>query len=111
MLGNGTQLKPYIHVDDLLDAIQLGITQPANPMEVYNVAGEGATTVREMAELVKASRLRTPSLNRRVRPRLAGGMCPSLHDTSKIHSLGWKPKRNSREAVEASIKAEVEKLR
>ena len=33
------------------------------------------------------------------------------YDTSKIRSLGWKPKRNSREAVEASIKAEVEKLR
>ncbi len=113
VLGNGTQLKPYIHVDDLLDAIQLGITQPANPMEVYNVAGEGATTVREMAELVKAGLgYKDAVIEYGTSDRGWPGDVPKFaYDTSKIRSLGWKPKRNSREAVEASIKAEVEKLR
>jgi UDP-glucose 4-epimerase len=113
VLGNGTQTKPYLDVDDLLDAVLLAIERPAEPVATYNVAGEGMTSVRVIAERVREA-LGYPGATITYGKESRGwpGDVPSFsYDTTKIRALGWKPRRTSDEAVVASILAEVERCR
>ena len=113
VLGDGTQNKPYLHVDDLLDAIFLGASRPAEPLATYNVAGEGMTSVREIAEAVRElSGLKDAVIEYGKGNRGWPGDVPHFsYDTARIRSLGWKPRRSSNEAVRAAIAAEVERCR
>ena len=74
ILGDGSQSKSYIHVDDIVSAMLL-ILERADPgFDVFNVGTDEYITVREIAELVGRSaraRGRALRLHRR-RPRLEG---------------------------------------
>jgi UDP-glucose 4-epimerase len=111
--GDGTQNKPYLDVDDLLDAILLAVEVPAQPVATYNVAAEGMTSVREIAERVReALGLPGAAITYGKEPRGWPGDVPTFsYDTKKIRALGWKPRRTSNEAVMASILAEVDRCR
>ena len=113
VLGNGTQTKPYLDVDDLLDAIFLGIEADALPVATYNVAGEGMTSVREIAELVRAA-LHLPNLRIEYGDSNRGwpGDVPTFeYDTTRIRALGWVPTKSSTVAVKAAIATEVARCR
>lgn len=113
VLGNGTQTKPYLHVDDLLDAIDLALAHPASPVATYNVAGEGVTSVREIAEIVReATGLCDARIEYGSSDRGWPGDVPRFaYDTSRIRALGWRPRMSSTEAVRAAAEAEVERCR
>src|SRR5262249_4773881 len=55
VLGDGNQPKPYLYVADLVDAILLACEKSAGPLAVYHAAGIGETSVREIAEIVRAA--------------------------------------------------------
>jgi len=113
VLGDGTQTKPYLDVDDLLDAILLAVERPATPVATYNVAGEGMTSVKVIAERVREA-LGHPEAAITYGKESRGwpGDVPRFsYDTTKIRALGWNPRRTSDEAVFASISAEVERCR
>lgn len=109
VLGNGTQNKPYLDVDDLLDAIGLGVAKNDEQVDTYNVAGDGMTTVREIAEMVRTGlSLPDAKINYGSENRGWPGDVPTFaYDTSKLRALGWVPQRNSHQAVERAIAAEV----
>jgi UDP-glucose 4-epimerase len=114
VLGDGTQTKPYLDVDDLLDAIAHALAESTSlPVRTYNVAGEGMTSVREIAEMVRdALGLPEATIEYGSEPRGWPGDVPRFsYDTTKVRSLGWKPTKNSNEAVKASILAEVERCK
>lgn len=113
VLGDGTQTKPYLHVDDLLDAIGLALKTAPDPLTVYNVAGEGATSVREIAEAVRRGLgLPDAEIAYGTEPRGWPGDVPRfVYDTSRIRALGWRPKLTSTQAVEAAVADEVERCR
>ena len=99
ILVDGNQTKPYMHVDDLLSAIEIAMENHSG-FDVYNVAGTGSTTVREIAMIVSEEMNLSPSLE------FTGGKIGWKGDvpvydfnTSKIKSLGWKETLNSTEAV------------
>ncbi|MBS2025487.1 MAG: NAD-dependent epimerase/dehydratase family protein [Deltaproteobacteria bacterium] len=113
VLGDGSQDKPYLHVDDLLSAIDLAVQHPAEPVATYNIAGEGSTTVREMAETIReVLQLPEAEIVYGTGNRGWPGDVPKFeYDTRKIRALGWRPLRNSREAVRAAIEAEALKCK
>ena len=111
--GDGTQSKPYIHVDDVLDAFLLveGTHKPG--YEYFNVASEDHLTVREIADLAAAK-----MGLKDVRYEFTGGSrgwkadVPVYRlDTKKIRARGWANKRNSRQAVEASMESMIADLK
>jgi len=115
VLGDGTQTKPYLDVDDLLDAILLAVDSRHGHGSVvtYNVAGEGMTSVREIAEMVREG-LGLPGATLEYGKESRGwpGDVPRFsYDTAKIRALGWRPRLTSNEAVRASVAAEVERCR
>jgi len=109
ILGDGTQTKSYIHVDDVLDAIFIVSEKCNEKFDVFNVATDDYITVTEIAELAVAESGLDPSL---VRFECTGGdrgwkgdVPVVLFNVTKIKSLGWQAKRSSKEAVRDAIKA------
>ncbi len=112
ILGDGTQSKPYIHVEDVLSAFELLEAKQPGGYAVYNVGTPDFLTVREIADLV-CERMGL----RDVRYEFTGGArgwkadVPVYRlDTTRIRALGWTNRRNSREAVQAAVDAMLKEL-
>jgi UDP-glucose 4-epimerase len=106
ILGDGRQSKPYIHANDVVEAVLCAAKKASAPFSVFNVATEDAITVTEIAELA----VEALGLPDRPAFEYSGGRCgwpgdvPVVRlDSSRIRSLGWFPKWNSREAVRRSL--------
>ena len=114
ILGDGTQSKSYIHVDDILDAMFLADAKTAARYEVFNVATDDYITVSEIADLaIQVSGLAPGS----VRCDFTGGDrgwkgdVPVVRfDCSKIKTLGWRCRRSSSEAVRDAMAAMREEI-
>jgi UDP-glucose 4-epimerase len=106
ILGDGHQSKPYIHVSDVVEAALCAAKHASASFSVFNVATDDAVTVTEIADLaVKTLGLPAqPAFDYTGGPRGWRGDVPVVRlDSTRIRSLGWFPKRNSREAVRESL--------
>jgi len=109
IMGDGTQKKSYIHVDDVLDAISLVTEKTTVRYDVFNVATDDYITVREIADLA----VQICGLERaNVRFEFSGGdrgwkgdVPVVKFDCSKIKALGWKNRRSSAEALRHSMES------
>jgi UDP-glucose 4-epimerase len=109
ILGDGTQKKSYIHVDDVLEAIFLVAANAVKPYEVFNVATDDYVTVRQIADLAVAI---AGLQQNEVRYDFTGGDrgwkgdVPIVRfDCSKIKALGWRNRRSSAEALSDAMEA------
>jgi UDP-glucose 4-epimerase len=105
VLGDGNQTKPYLYVQDLIDAMLIARDKAQGPYNVFHAAGIGITSVREIAEIVVAA---TGSTDAQIvftgGDRGWPGDVPRFrYDTSKLQSLGWDPKRHSTDAVRYAV--------
>jgi len=109
ILGDGSQSKSYIHVEDILAAVFTAAVRCDKKFDVFNVATDDYLTVKEIADLaVVECGLNTAQ----VRYEFTGGDrgwkgdVPIVRfDVSRIHALGWQAARNSHEAVRDAIRA------
>jgi len=107
ILGDGSQSKSYVHVDDVLAAVLLVGERSTEPFAVFNVATGDYITVAEIAALAAecfglesgAVELAYGGGNRGWK-----GDVPIVRvATDRIRSLGWRNRFNSREALRASM--------
>jgi UDP-glucose 4-epimerase len=109
IMGDGTQSKSYVHVDDVVEAL-VGLFPPQGvAMEVANVATEDYLTVREIADMV-VERLGLPGVEYRFGEGSRGwkGDVPIVRfDSGRARTRGWVNSRSSREAMAASIDAMI----
>jgi len=105
ILGNGTQSKSYIHVDDVIAAMRLLAGQPWPRFDVFNVATEDYVTVRQIADLVVlALDSRDVIYTFTGGDRGWKGDVPLVRfDTHKLRAKGWRNRRTSIEALQDSI--------
>jgi len=109
ILGDGSQRKSYIHVDDVVAAILMveQTLQQAVAFDVNNVATDDYVTVNEIADIC----CEIAGLDRRaVQFVYSGGdrgwkgdVPQVLFDVGKIKRLGWQARRSSAEAIRASV--------
>ena len=115
VLGDGTQAKPYVHVEDTLDGMEFGILRAPGPVNVYNLAVDDQTSVREIADwTIEAMGIPRNGIDVQYgdSPRGRRGDVPQVKlDTRRMTALGWKPKLSSREAVRRTIAEVVEQFR
>lgn len=112
ILGDGNQIKSYLHVADLLDAIFLILHDFLNgskPVDIFNIGSLDQIRVRRIAEIVCAEMgLRDADLE------FTGGVDGGrgwkgdvrnmLLSVERLQSLGWSPKLNSEESVVLACK-------
>jgi len=116
ILGDGTQCKSYIHVDDVINAMMLVLYNFNNDVcfDVYNVATDDYITVTEIAGVAcKVAGLDPTMVNYKYTGGDRGwkGDVPKvLFNVTKIKQLGWIAERTSFQAIEASIKAMIDEI-
>jgi len=111
ILGDGTQCKSYIHVDDVVAAMLmiLSTSNVASAFDVFNVATDDYITVTEIADIACAV---SGLDSTQVQYDYSGGdrgwkgdVPKVLFDVSKIKARGWRAARSSRQAMKASLEA------
>lgn len=111
ILGDGNQLKPYIHVSDVINAIDLALLHNFNlRLNTFNLSNFDAISVNDIAEIViDVMGLKDVILEYTGGARGWKGDVPFYKlDSSKIRAvMGWNHKMNSREAIISSIRSMV----
>lgn len=110
ILGDGTQSKSYIHVDDIVSGLQYFIGRAQGPYTYYHLATEDYLTVTEIADLVaEEMHLKNVEYQYTGGDRGWKGDVPIVRfDLSKAHGDGWRAKRNARQAMRAAIQHMIE---
>jgi len=116
ILGDGTQRKSYLHVSDTVEAMLYlfkEFLKEDKIYDAYNIGSEDWITVTEIARIVS----REMGLNSEF--YFTGGVDGGrgwkgdvkimLLNIEKAKAKGWKPKMNSRKAVERTVKELLEK--
>jgi UDP-glucose 4-epimerase len=115
ILGDGTQTKSYLYVDDCINAIIKAYELSEEPVAIYNIGSEDQISVTEIAKVV----IEEMGL-KDVKLKFSGGVNGGrgwigdvknmLLDVNKLKSLGWKPELNSKEAVRRATKNLIREL-
>jgi len=105
ILGDGTQDKSYIYVDDVISAMRLIEKDHLQGFDVYNVATMESITVTEIANIT-AGILGLENVKYLYSGGDRGwkGDVPVIRlDSSKIRALGWKNKYTTKQAIYESV--------
>jgi len=105
ILGDGTQSKSYIYVDDCVDAMLFIMKKSNEKINLYNICSEDFIDVKSIADIiVKQIGLKD------VKYRFTGGRggwkgdVPKVRmDGTKLKKLGWTPKLTSKGAIEKTV--------
>lgn len=112
ILGDGSQSKSYIHVEDILEAVLLADQRCEARYDMFNVATGDYITVKEIADLARQV-CGTPEAQYELTGGDRGwkGDVPIVRfDCAKIQSLGWRCRRTSAQAVHDSMAAMREEV-
>jgi len=112
IMGDGTQSKSYVHVDDVVDALLTLFPDDGPRLDVFNIATEDYLTVREIADMV-AEHLGLSDVEYHFgdEPRGWKGDVPVVRfDSGLARSRGWSNARTSREAMAAAIGAMADQI-
>jgi UDP-glucose 4-epimerase len=109
VLGDGTQSKSYLYIDDCIEGLIKGSTE-AKGIKIYNLGSEDRVSVLEIAETVKEE------MNlQKTKIKLTGGVNGGrgwIGDVKKMHlemtsikNKGWIPRYSSKEAIRKTTQA------
>lgn len=100
--GNGSQLRDFIYVDDVVDAL-MEVVEKNPTARPYNVATGIGTTVKELVEIITSIYGYTPEF---IFDSTKPTMIPiRLVDVSRIkNELGWETKYSLKQGLEKTIK-------
>lgn len=109
ILGDGTQSKSYLHVDDCVGAIIKAFEFDGDCVEIFNVGADDQVSVAEIGEIV-VEEMGLDGVEFRFSGGVDGGrgwigdVKNMLLETSRIKSLGWRPKLSSKDAIKLTVK-------
>lgn len=113
ILGDGTQTKSYLHISDCIEAMLIGVKKSKKQVEIFNIGSEDQINVINIAKIV-IDKMELENVKIELTGGVDGGrgwkgdVKNMLLDISKIKSVGWKPKLNSKQAVQKTAKTYIE---
>jgi len=109
VLGNGTQNKSYLYIEDCLGGLITGMEKSSENVEIFNIGSNDQVNVLKIAQIVKEE-MGLLDADIKLRKEFndgrgwAGDVKIMLLDCSRLKSLGWFPKFNSEEAVRKTVR-------
>jgi UDP-glucose 4-epimerase len=105
ILGDGTQNKSYLHVDDLCNAIEVILNSKKERVCVVNVASDDLIDVNWIAQTtLEFMKLKDVKITHTQGKVGWLGDVPTIKlDTVKLKRLGWKPQLDSRNAIRKAL--------
>ena len=104
VLGDGTQAKSYIYIDDCIDAFIHATKHGNENPGIYNIGTDDQTDVKTIASIViEELGLRDVQISFKPGPEgrgWPGDVKRMLLDVSKLRTLGWSPRCRSTDAVQ-----------
>jgi len=109
VLGDGTQAKPYLHVDECIEGMWFGYERAKEDLNCFNLSAEGATAVRKIAErVIRETGLAGAHIEYTGGKRgWPGDVAQVRLDGRKMADLGWRPRLTSDEALATGVKEMV----
>ena len=114
ILGDGTQRKSYLYIDDCISAMLTALKKSRGKAEIFNVGSEDWVDVETIAEIV-VEEMGLKDVSFRFTGGIDGGrgwkgdVKYMLLSIEKLKTLGWKPKLNSAEAVRKTAREILKK--
>jgi UDP-glucose 4-epimerase len=104
ILGNGTQRKSYLYVQDCLDAILTAIEKAPHRINVFNLGTNEYCRVTDSISVLCGRLGLAPRLEFGGGDRGWIGDSPFIFlDCARIRALGWKPRLSIREALVRTV--------
>lgn len=105
ILGDGTQTKSYLHLNDCIDGTILAAENTVKGAEHFNLGSGDKLNVKTIADIVSGE-MGLRNVNYKFTGKLAwaGDIKIMLLATEKIKSFGWRPKLNSEQAVRKAVR-------
>ena len=109
ILGDGTQTKSYLYIDDCVSAMLTILEKSRRKVEIFNIGSEDWINVKRIAEIV-TEEMGLKNVSFRFTGGVDGGrgwkgdVKYMLLSIERLKSLGWRPKLNSAEAVRKTAK-------
>lgn len=105
VFGDGTQTKPFIWIDDLVDGVMTLIEKTDAPYNTYLVGVDSNVTVNEIAQIVMDEvGVHVPIHYGGRYSGWKGDVKKYQYDVSRLRLLGWTPKYTAEEAVRKAIR-------
>lgn len=102
--GDGTQTKPYIYIDDLLDGIMILCHNGKTLFNGCLVGVDSTISAAKIAEIImKEMRLVVPVKYVDDYVGRKGDVCHYRYDVTCLKKLGWTPRYTSEDAVRLAI--------
>ncbi len=110
VLGDGTQQKGYLHVEELVDAMLWIHDHATDIRSVYNIGAddEGVTVKYIAEEIVRAAQPLASIEYGQGNRGWVGDVPRFIYSLDKLKKLGWTPKLSSAQAVQKAVRQIVE---
>jgi UDP-glucose 4-epimerase len=107
VLGNGNQCKPYLLVDELVDAMLFIQEKSRERLNYFNIGPlDEGTTVREIAEEVVSVAAPGAAIRYTGGDKGWVGDVPRFsYSVAKLQKLGWTPTCSSRQAIRSTVES------
>jgi UDP-glucose 4-epimerase len=105
VLGDGSQTKPYLHVDELITAMRFVVTNAADRRNLFNIGpkGEGSSVAFIANEVIARVLPGTPIAFTGGDRGWVGDVPRFRYSTERLTRLGWQPRLSSDEAIRRAI--------
>jgi UDP-glucose 4-epimerase len=106
VLGNGSQQKPYLHVSDVVAAMQFIACHGREKINLYNIGpNDDGVTVKFIAETVVEQISPGAQIIYGSGARGWVGDVPKFrYSVDRLAQLGWRPSRDSQAAIRLAVK-------
>ncbi len=115
VLGDGTQMKSYIHIEDCIEGILSSFNFTQKQVDIFNIGNDDQLDVISIANIVcqqmelESAEIATTGGTSDGRGWI-GDVKKMQLDISKLKNLDWQPKLSSKQAVEKSTKELIQEI-
>ena len=103
--GDGTQTKPYIYIDDLLDGVMCLINKTDEKYNAYLVGTDSNMTVEQIAKLIMEELgISTPIEYEKEYIGWKGDVNKYRYDVTRLRMFGWTPRYTAEDAIRKAVK-------
>ena len=100
--GDGSEIRDFLHVDDLVDFIKKAISKQKTQYEIYNCGSGKAITIKQLCNLIVKISKKPLKINfNKNKPTIAFDMF--LNCTKAKKELGWEPKIQIESGIKKTI--------
>ena len=110
--GDGTQSKPFIWIDDLVEGVMCLLENTNEPYNAFLVGVDSNCTVERIAQIVMEEvGVQVPIKYMGDYKGCKGDVHKYSYDVTRLRTFGWVPKYTAEEAIRKSIQSNKESIK